>query len=646
MRPRDPGPFDSRPARAAIFAIAVFLTALALPPAARATVTSVTVEPPAPLSCDSTTAIVAGTLVSDCERVREIHLSGPTTVDVGGVLVQRFDATVVVEEPNNQIVVMCFENHPPYSARFPLGLLPPGPYAVRATEYRVPFGTNTPDDSSTVSLRFSVAPGDSCPTPPEVCALLDFVPADGILPPNPGGGVVACDALARPGGTGCFAIELKNPVPVWGVQVEFMVSDPTAGPLPAGTFTPVSVEKTPRTSDFTVSWQASGPKVKALLYSATGSAIPPGAGPILRVCYATSPDTREMAFPMNFGAALVADTTRTMIPLCPTFAVITGWFCVGAPGGCDLNGDGRADVRDIVRLVRCALAGAGSDACPDTIAARADCNQDGAIDVRDVICCVRKILATGLLPPPPDSTGAAPVRVGFTGPATWITPVSGRAVLGISPAGDLAAAQFAITPDDGIRIRGMSVLSGGGDGASVEWQTAPDGSVRAFLYRLDAGAATSGATAGAGAASAPIQVAIDFEPSGNLPIVSRRLVLDAFDGATWDAAALPTDAVEPTVTVPGTSLAAPAVYPARPNPFASETEVSYALPRAARVSLRLYDVSGRLVRTLVAGARSEGVHHVRWDGRNDAGGTAVSGIYFVKLSADGIVRTDRLLKLR
>jgi flagellar hook assembly protein FlgD len=64
------------------------------------------------------------------------------------------------------------------------------------------------------------------------------------------------------------------------------------------------------------------------------------------------------------------------------------------------------------------------------------------------------------------------------------------------------------------------------------------------------------------------------------------------------------------------------------------------------VALRLYDVSGRLVRTLVRGPMAAGVHRATWDGRDDGGRSVGSGVYFVRYDALGGVRTQRILRLR
>jgi hypothetical protein len=72
-----------------------------------------------------------------------------------------------------------------------------------------------------------------------------------------------------------------------------------------------------------------------------------------------------------------------------------------------------------------------------------------------------------------------------------------------------------------------------------------------------------------------------------------------------------------------------------PNPFNPVTDIKFSLPRSARVDLRVYDVSGRLVRTLRTGELTAGPHSERWDGRDESGLGVASGIYFARLLVDG-----------
>jgi len=68
-----------------------------------------------------------------------------------------------------------------------------------------------------------------------------------------------------------------------------------------------------------------------------------------------------------------------------------------------------------------------------------------------------------------------------------------------------------------------------------------------------------------------------------------------------------------------------------PNPFNPSTSISFSVTEPARVAIGIYDVSGARVRTLHAGSVGEGVHAVRWDGRDNSGRAVASGTYFYRI---------------
>ncbi|MCP4580979.1 MAG: T9SS type A sorting domain-containing protein [candidate division Zixibacteria bacterium] len=70
-----------------------------------------------------------------------------------------------------------------------------------------------------------------------------------------------------------------------------------------------------------------------------------------------------------------------------------------------------------------------------------------------------------------------------------------------------------------------------------------------------------------------------------------------------------------------------------PNPFNAATTIDFTLPEPDRISLSLYDVTGRLVKTLVTDDLSAGYHQATWHGLNDAGQPVSSGVYFAKLKS-------------
>ena len=84
-----------------------------------------------------------------------------------------------------------------------------------------------------------------------------------------------------------------------------------------------------------------------------------------------------------------------------------------------------------------------------------------------------------------------------------------------------------------------------------------------------------------------------------------------------------------------------------PNPFNPETVVRYTVPPPGGVvALRVYDVSGRLVRTLKEGHARAGSHVAVWDGRNANGQRVSSGVYFYRLSAPDFDQTRKMVLLK
>jgi hypothetical protein len=84
-----------------------------------------------------------------------------------------------------------------------------------------------------------------------------------------------------------------------------------------------------------------------------------------------------------------------------------------------------------------------------------------------------------------------------------------------------------------------------------------------------------------------------------------------------------------------------------PNPFNPTTTISFVVPDGgANVTLRVYDSSGRLVRTLADGYQPSGVREVSWHGRNDEGQAVPSGVYFYKLTGPSFSNTRKMVLLR
>jgi hypothetical protein len=76
----------------------------------------------------------------------------------------------------------------------------------------------------------------------------------------------------------------------------------------------------------------------------------------------------------------------------------------------------------------------------------------------------------------------------------------------------------------------------------------------------------------------------------------------------------------------------------RPNPFDGRASISFTLDRPGRAAVDVFDAAGRRVTKLLDGERDAGAHVLSWSGRDDAGRRVASGVYFVRLRADGQTR--------
>lgn len=76
-----------------------------------------------------------------------------------------------------------------------------------------------------------------------------------------------------------------------------------------------------------------------------------------------------------------------------------------------------------------------------------------------------------------------------------------------------------------------------------------------------------------------------------------------------------------------------ALGPIAPNPFNPDTEIQFTLSEQTQVAIVVYDVSGRRVASLLDGPMEPGAHVVKWEGRDETGRGAASGVYFVHMAA-------------
>lgn len=83
-----------------------------------------------------------------------------------------------------------------------------------------------------------------------------------------------------------------------------------------------------------------------------------------------------------------------------------------------------------------------------------------------------------------------------------------------------------------------------------------------------------------------------------------------------------------------------------PNPFNPSTEIQFTIPKFEQVSLVVFDLLGRKVKTLINEERHAGQHRVTWTGTNNEGVAVATGVYFYELRAGDLRKTQKMLLIR
>jgi hypothetical protein len=118
----------------------------------------------------------------------------------------------------------------------------------------------------------------------------------------------------------------------------------------------------------------------------------------------------------------------------------------------------------------------------------------------------------------------------------------------------------------------------------------------------------------------------------------------------YQAAKIPVSEMVGVSDGPPGGLVAPAssvLLSSFPNPFQDGTTLRYCLPTSAgRVTLQIYDLAGRRVRTVLSGSAGEGSHAAHWDGRNEAGQRVPGGVYIARLATSLGSHSAKIVVLR
>jgi len=393
-----------------------------------------------------------------------------------------------------------------------------------------------------------------------------------------------------------------------------------------------------------------------------GPTVPAGSGPLaLWAGDLTGDGIIDLAV-----ANVVSASVTVLSRAGGSWAVHTTLPLVGAPfdvhgGDFDRDGDDDLVVAEIdPNLVRfCWNDGTGNFPASDEIPvsgspldlAEADFDRDGDLDVVAVLSAQNQlqVLTVGpngqIAPGGVFGTGNTPISVfpWDTNGDGWIDLVAanygsgGVSVLEnmAAPTGTAFAPAFDLPSND--LPHGIWGADLTGDGR-LDLVTANSGGSDVSIFR----------NAGGGAFEVPVSKTVGITPY-------------AVVGGDWngdqrvDLAVVNRTSGDLNLLLNGVATAAPEIGPPSlvtgigrlsPNPFRGKLAVDLALARRGDVTVRVFDVRGRAVATLFDGPLGPGEHRVEWSGTGRAGGPVATGVYFLRMDAEGRSWTRKVLRLR
>ena len=564
---------------------------------------------------------LSGVFPNDCFRLRRIDLLdlivGPApepptlllTVDDGGCLDRLCRAVPV-----------------PWDTSVVLPGLPGRDYLLPVQLARVSCTDSIPPDSlfSTV-VPFQVAPAESCGVPSPGCLLISWA----------SGGAGGCDAFLVPGRPVRLDFQVAGGVALSGLQGEFRFREPGLRIS--------ALEALGPATGMHLSWTPTAEGARYVMFAERGAPIPASriAVAVLRVtaeplairAYIPRPAD---GFHLEAPGALGADAEGREVLLCPTFAYQPAVAHICFERECDFDGNGVADVRDLVRMVHCVN---GEGPCPLDPAASFDCDGDGRFGLGDVLCCAIHVLHGPECPEcPPDSIRPEPaLRASFGVPVR--TARGADVPLMLEGAGRIGAARLALgLPTDRFNLVGASLTSGGG-----EWLVLHEPVVGGASVAVIATGMVAASTTAAGAADRTLDLVLhlDLKPGAS---AGGEISLEGGEFSGPDGVMLRVDLGAPSQPLGG--MAAFSMSPVRPNPSPGVVRFSITLEAPARLDVSVHDLAGRRVAELFHGDQAAGTRDLVWDGRTPDGAPAREGVYFLRAAVGGRAVVKKLVLLR
>ncbi|RKY94036.1 MAG: hypothetical protein DRQ06_05840 [Candidatus Hydrothermota bacterium] len=180
----------------------------------------------------------------------------------------------------------------------------------------------------------------------------------------------------------------------------------------------------------------------------------------------------------------------------------------------------------------------------------------------------------------------------------------------------------------------------------VSWAANPEEDVMGYKLYYDTDTLPPWSGTSPYDASSPIDVGLDTSRVVYLPYLDDTVYWFAVSCVDMSGNESPLSQAVSTLAVSENTAALPDVFALHqnsPNPFKDRTKIKFAIPKRCHVTLKLYDVSGKYVRTLINGELNPGYYTVIWDGSDDLNRRVSRGVYFMVLEAEDVKKTLKLL---
>jgi hypothetical protein len=361
-------------------------------------------------------------------------------------------------------------------------------------------------------------------------------------------------------------------------------------------------------------------------FSLSADSIPTGNGPVLYAAVTIDSSALPGRTLLDIKNGREVISTNPNDPSNP-LTTISGNFTIDPFG--DLNLDLSVDVADAVNMVRYLLG-------LITLSARqldvADVNLDTSIDVGDLVGIINLILGRPIDAPTQYATGLAQVELFYDQlqPGT-LEDVELRADFKIAVAGVELVLDY--NPSQ-VRVVAVNRTNRSSD-LSLDYRV-NNNKVKMLMYSFGGKSIIPGTGS---ILTIRLAVSPDLDPDEEVYLKISKLVL-----ADTAAVVIPT----------GDQPVLPIDFKLEqnfPNPFNANTTIRFEIPfnqggGEVRATLKIYNILGRKVKTLVDEALLPGRHQVIWDGRDDFGNQVASGMYFYRLTLPGYTESKKMTLLK